>query len=318
MRLQILHVPGCPNVAVLRERLNETFGDGTDVVVRVINNLAEAAAAGMAGSPTLLVDGVDPFARPGQAPSMSCRLYRDADGRVARAPTVEQLRQVLTGGNSQCCETSGSLRNSRARAAPADPAERAVHRAILRAFAVNGTAPGPAALEQAAAPFGQPVIDILARLHDHDVIRLGPDGTLRAAYPFSPIPTRHRVQLSDGPRVDAMCVIDALGIPPMLNTDAVITTTAPNDEQPITVTFTDGNVVWEPPTAVVFVSAQAGAGPSVDTCCDYLNAFPTRAAAEAWAAAHPDNPGEIIGGIDAEHLGRTIFGDLLCLTFESC
>ena len=29
----------------------------------------------MTGSPTLLVDGADPFARPGQPPSISCRLY---------------------------------------------------------------------------------------------------------------------------------------------------------------------------------------------------------------------------------------------------
>ena len=55
----------------------------------------EAAQAGMCGSPTLLIDGVDPFAAPGQAPGLACRLYRDAAGRPAGAPTVEALRRAL-------------------------------------------------------------------------------------------------------------------------------------------------------------------------------------------------------------------------------
>jgi hypothetical protein len=43
---------------------------------------ASRTAAGVAGSPTLLVDGTDPFTVPGQAPSVSCRLYRDESGRL--------------------------------------------------------------------------------------------------------------------------------------------------------------------------------------------------------------------------------------------
>jgi hypothetical protein len=38
---------------------------------------------------------VDPFATPGLAPGLSCRLYRDAAGRAAGAPTVEALRRAL-------------------------------------------------------------------------------------------------------------------------------------------------------------------------------------------------------------------------------
>jgi len=49
----------------------------------------------MHGSPTLLIDGVDPFGPPDQRPSLSCRLYRDAAGRPAGAPSVEALRQAL-------------------------------------------------------------------------------------------------------------------------------------------------------------------------------------------------------------------------------
>jgi hypothetical protein len=59
---------------------------------REIADDQEAAKAGMHGSPTLLIDGVDPFAGPDEAPSLSCRLYRDAAGRISRAPSAETLR----------------------------------------------------------------------------------------------------------------------------------------------------------------------------------------------------------------------------------
>ena len=49
----------------------------------------------MHGSPTLLIDGTDPFAAPGQPPSLSCRFYRDTTGLTEGAPSVETLRQVL-------------------------------------------------------------------------------------------------------------------------------------------------------------------------------------------------------------------------------
>jgi hypothetical protein len=62
---------------------------------REVADEREAAEAGMHGSPTLLIDGVDPFAQPGQVPSLSCRLYPDAAGHLAAAPPVEALRQAL-------------------------------------------------------------------------------------------------------------------------------------------------------------------------------------------------------------------------------
>jgi len=49
----------------------------------------------MTGSPTLLADGADPFARSGLEPSLSCRLYRDENGRLGSAPSAAQLRQLL-------------------------------------------------------------------------------------------------------------------------------------------------------------------------------------------------------------------------------
>ena len=54
-----------------------------------------AAECGMHGSPTLPVNGHDPFADPGTAPVVACRLYRGEDGRLDGAPTEAALRHVL-------------------------------------------------------------------------------------------------------------------------------------------------------------------------------------------------------------------------------
>lgn len=98
MRLEIVHIPGCPHVELLRQRLDQVLAERPEQVERVdrvVEDLASARVWGMSGSPTLLVDGVDPFAEPGSTPSESCRLYRDEDGGVQGAPTVAALRRAL-------------------------------------------------------------------------------------------------------------------------------------------------------------------------------------------------------------------------------
>lgn len=98
MRLEILQVPSCPNVALLEQRLDQALAGLPGLVERVhrvIEDLASAEAVGMTGSPTLLVDGVDPFAEPGLTPSVSCRLYRGEDGQARGAPSVPALRHAL-------------------------------------------------------------------------------------------------------------------------------------------------------------------------------------------------------------------------------
>ena len=97
MDLTVLGVPGCPNAPVLQDRLEAVLDDlaGVSVSHEVISNEADAARWGMHGSPTLLIDGVDRFAQPGQPTGMSCRLYRDDDGQASGAPSAGQLRQAI-------------------------------------------------------------------------------------------------------------------------------------------------------------------------------------------------------------------------------
>jgi hypothetical protein len=72
MQLTVLAVPGGPSVPVPRDRLAAVLDGraGVSVSQQVVSDEGEAAGWGMRGSPTLLIDGVGPFAEPGQAPSM--------------------------------------------------------------------------------------------------------------------------------------------------------------------------------------------------------------------------------------------------------
>jgi hypothetical protein len=98
MELTLLTVADCPHAAVFEERLAVALAGHPGAVLhrRVVAGEREAAAAGMHGSPTLLVDGVDPFARPGEAASLSCRLYPGAAGEAGGVPSVAALRAALS------------------------------------------------------------------------------------------------------------------------------------------------------------------------------------------------------------------------------
>jgi hypothetical protein len=98
VKLTVLAVAGCPHAALLAERLAAALVGGPPAVItqRVITDPAEAGLAGLHGSPTLLVDGSDPFAVPGQPASMSCRLYDNGPGLLEGAPSVSRLRQVIS------------------------------------------------------------------------------------------------------------------------------------------------------------------------------------------------------------------------------
>jgi len=219
---------------------------------------------------------------------------------------------------------------------------RGVYQQVLRSFAATGHGPPAADLAETAGRYGTTAAAVLAALHAGDHLQLGPDGQIRAAYPFSGVPTPHLVDIDGGPRAYAMCAIDALGIAAMLGTGVTITSADPGTGTVVTVTVrADGKTVWQPPTAVVFngrlISGEAcgpgpaaeacGPGPSAeacgpmpgapvrrasaDVCCGYMNFFGTRASAAAWSAAHPGITGEILGQTAALRLGVDIFSRLL-------
>jgi hypothetical protein len=347
VELTILTVPDCPHTPVLDERLAQVLAGRPDVSVvrRVITDGRAAARSGMRGSPTLLIDGVDPFDDTADPPSMSCRIYRDSAGRMEPVPSVAALREALEIAampDPRPEPWSDPLgRFGAGRVAPVMGGLQAGHQLVLRSFATIGQAPSAAELAQAVKPYDADPEKVLADLHAADFLRLDEAGRIRAAYPFSADRTAHVVHIAGGPRVFAMCAIDALGIAAMLGTDVTIRSADPAADNPITVTVpAQGlNAVWDPVTVVVFAGRQADCVPcadpcadpiaesiavaadqappmmppaaAADVCCAYVNFFATAAGAATWAESHPQITGRILGQVDAVRLGSQIFGPLL-------
>jgi Alkylmercury lyase len=334
VHLTVLAVPGCPSSMVLEERLSQVLRGRPDVTVsrHVIADQDEAARLGMHGSPTILVDGKDPFAGPRQPASISCRLYRDSNGNADGAPSVCQLRQVIRAADAlaadveaadaeaadalaayprDCDWADGLGRAGRGRTAPAERGLRAVHQAVLRSFAAAGHPPAPGDLAEAARPFdaGQ----ALAELAAGDYLSLDRGGRIVAAYPFSAMATPHSVEIGGGASTYSMCAIDALGIAEMLRTSVLISSADPLTGDQISVAVDKHGAVWKPGTTVVFAGRLAGqcTGPSAAVCCSYMNFFISSASAANWARAHPAVTGRVLSQRQALELGVQIFGQLL-------
>lgn len=284
----MLHVADCPGTATLLGRLSVLTG--AEVETRPVGDEETAKALGMAGSPTMLVDGVDPFAD-GTAPSLACRLYRDERGTVSGSPSVTQLIEVLHGG--------GRIAGTSARAHRLTDELRASHRLILREFLATGRPPD----------HGISAADLL-RLSTEDLIQLDGD-RVAVAYPFSGQPTAHRVRLTGGPAVWAMCAIDALGIPRMARRDGVIESGDPVTGAPIRVSVSAGVYRWEPAGTVVLVARSPGGGPTSCCACPHMNFHESPESARSYLDEHGALSGQILDQRTAVDLAELCFGSLL-------
>lgn len=94
--VRLLYFADCPHWRVALDRLLEEVEGRTDVtvVLQQVGPRQDLEGLGFRGSPTLLVDGADPFARPGDPYAYSCRVYRTAQGSTG-SPTAGQLRGVI-------------------------------------------------------------------------------------------------------------------------------------------------------------------------------------------------------------------------------
>ncbi len=90
-----LYFDSCPNWKLANTALAEaaTLEARTLAInYQLVDTFEAAEALEFHGSPTILVDGVDPFADRDAPVGLSCRVYRTETG----APTVQQLREALT------------------------------------------------------------------------------------------------------------------------------------------------------------------------------------------------------------------------------
>jgi hypothetical protein len=203
---------------------------------------------------------------------------------------------------SDCCDRAKRL----------TPAEGDLYSWILRAFAELGRPPA-GELVDIASSLGLDVEEALGRLAQEDLVHRDPrNGTIVVAYPFSGIPTSHRVALHSGSEVFAMCAVDALGIPFMLGEPAEVSSRDPVSGEEVTTRIEPGVVVdWRPRTAVVLWGGTSSDGPTAATCCQFVHFFSSAENARGYLAQRPQMTGEILAIPAAADAGREIFGGLL-------
>lgn len=98
MHITVQYFDDCPNWAIadehLRLALAEIGASGAVVEYEIVDTDAKAQQCGFHGSPTIRIDGIDPFAGEDTAVGLTCRRFVTPDG-MAGAPTVAQLVTAL-------------------------------------------------------------------------------------------------------------------------------------------------------------------------------------------------------------------------------
>jgi len=195
-----------------------------------------------------------------------------------------------------------------ARQAGLTPGARQLHREVLRAFLATGRAPHRAELPGAG---GTDQEEAFRQLVEVDLVQLDAVGRVAMAYPFSGQPTGHTVQIDDGPVLDTMCAIDALGIPLMTGESAVIVSTDPSDEHPIRVERRGEVWRWAPAGTVVLLAQTGGGGPAAECLCPAITFHADRAGAEEWLRRRPELTGVVLDQDQAIDVADRSFGSLL-------
>ncbi|HLZ69959.1 MAG TPA: alkylmercury lyase family protein [Dehalococcoidia bacterium] len=190
--------------------------------------------------------------------------------------------------------------------------ELGVLRAILHGFLERGQPPAPAELRSVADAAGVGLDTALAELVRHDMlVTAAADGAILGAYPFSAVPTEHRVAILGRATVFAMCAIDALGIPYMVQRAAAITSrdAATNEPLQVQIDPVTGRAAADPPSVIVFAGSSGGEGTAAACRCPFINFFRSAEAADEYLRAHPELDGQILALDDAVAFGRRVFED---------
>lgn len=97
MNVQLLYFDGCPHWTVMDERLREALalcGRSETIEYRLVETPEAAEESRFTGSPSIRLDGRDPFPPASSGFGLTCRVYRTPRGPEG-APTVAQLQAAV-------------------------------------------------------------------------------------------------------------------------------------------------------------------------------------------------------------------------------
>ena len=93
VKLTLLYFEGCPHWADADNLLAEIAEERGNVVVerRIVETPALAVEEQLRGSPTILVDGLDPHTDPDAPGGLSCRIFQTPAGPAGVPTKAQQL-----------------------------------------------------------------------------------------------------------------------------------------------------------------------------------------------------------------------------------
>lgn len=97
MEIVLQYFDSCPNWRVAESRVKSIIEQNdldVNLTYQRIETPEDAERYRFAGSPTVLIDGRDPFASQPAQVGLACRTYLTGSG-PAESPSVEQLEQAL-------------------------------------------------------------------------------------------------------------------------------------------------------------------------------------------------------------------------------
>ena len=145
---------------------------------------------------------------------------------------------------------------------------RRLHRALVDAVLTTGRVPEPSALAATLDTSLEAIRDGLRNLATADYLALDASGHLTCLYPLSVVPTPHAVVVN-GSRRFAMCAIDALGMPAMLDQELDIEGRCAVCDVSIALRVCPSMVVTVAPTTAMVVARRDEAEPAFATCCPF-------------------------------------------------
>lgn len=101
MKVTLLYFDACPHWTVADGHLRTLAADDPELVIErhIVDMVDAAEVPGFQGSPSIIVNGVDPFAVPADPVGLSCRMYHTPNG-IAGSPTLDQLRTVIAAASA--------------------------------------------------------------------------------------------------------------------------------------------------------------------------------------------------------------------------
>jgi hypothetical protein len=96
MEVTLQYFDGCPNWETTDRHLATLAAEGMEATIayELIDSYEVAVERGFGGSPTVLIDGVDPFTDRNPLVGLACRTY-DTEFGPAGSPTLDQLRKAI-------------------------------------------------------------------------------------------------------------------------------------------------------------------------------------------------------------------------------